>query len=117
MKVIPDKAEVAVEFPDKAYMGTFGHNCRFEARADGTGVAIRLERHDSEKREVDVHIHHGLFADILDELAEAVAAQPPIDTPHREALLAAAQRLAGALKSKHQAARATTRSESGKKDS
>jgi len=100
MKLIPDKAEVAVEFPDKAYMGTFGHNCHFEARADASGVAIRLERRDSEKREVDVHIHHRLLADIFDELATSIAGQAPIDPAHREPLHAAAQRLANALKAK-----------------
>jgi hypothetical protein len=101
MRIIPDKAEVAVEFPDKAYMGSFGHNARFEVRSDAGGIALRLERHDGgEKREVDVHLHHGLFADILDETANVIAAQPPIDEPHRDALLKAARRLVDALKAK-----------------
>jgi hypothetical protein len=100
MRVIPDQAQVALEFPDKAYMGTFGRNARFEVRADAVGVALRLERHDDQKREVDVHLHHGLFADILDEVARCVTEQPPIDDMHRQALLAAARRLVDALKAK-----------------
>ena len=100
MKIISDKAEVALEFPDKAYMGTFGQTSHFEATADATGVALKLERKDDQKRVVDVHLHHGLFADILAELAGSIAAQPPIDAPHRAALLAAARQLVDALKAK-----------------
>ena len=100
MKVIPDKAEVALDFPDKVYVGTFGTNCRFEAKTDGTGVVLKLQRHDSEKREVDIHLHHGIFAECLEELARSVASQPPIDANHRAALLAGARHLVDALKAK-----------------
>ncbi len=41
---IPDKAEVALEYPDKFYSGTFERSSRFEARFDQTGVALLLER-------------------------------------------------------------------------
>ena len=34
MKSIPDKAEVALEYPDKFYVGTFEHASRFEAHLD-----------------------------------------------------------------------------------
>ncbi|MGY4510070.1 hypothetical protein ACVIN2_003524 [Bradyrhizobium sp. USDA 3650] len=30
-KPVPDKAEIALEYPDKFYVGTFGHSSRFEA--------------------------------------------------------------------------------------
>ena len=100
MKIITDKAEVALEFPDKAYMGTFGQTAHFEACADAAGVALKLERRDDQKRLVDVHLHHGLFADILEEIACSVAAQPPIDAAHRQALLEAARHLVDALKAK-----------------
>ena len=68
MHPISDKAEVAIDFPDKAYMGGFGRDCSFDARADGDGVMIRLVRTSGEKREAEVHLHHFLFAGILDEL-------------------------------------------------
>ncbi len=97
MKVIADKAEVALDFPEKLYMGTFGRDAHFEAKSDAIGVALKLERRDDQKRLVDIHLHHGVFADILDEIARSVSAQPPIDLPHREALLEAARHLAAAL--------------------
>jgi hypothetical protein len=98
VKIIADKAEVAVDFPDKAYVGSFGHNARFEAKADQAGVALRLERHDGgEKREVNIHLHHGLFADMIEEIARALAAMKPLDERHREDLLTAARHLVVAL--------------------
>lgn len=100
MKIITDKAEVALEFPDKAYIGTFGQTAHFEAHTDATGVALKLERRDDQKRRVDMHVHYGLFADILDELARSVAARPQIDDAHRQAMLAAARALVDALKAK-----------------
>jgi hypothetical protein len=98
MKVIADKAEVALDMPDKVYMGSFGRDAHFEAKADAVGVALKLERRDDQRRQVEVHLHHGVFADILDEIARSIAHQPPIDPAHRQALLAAARRLVDALK-------------------
>ena len=39
-KPITDKAEVALEYPDKLYVGTFERSSRFEAHLDPTGVAL-----------------------------------------------------------------------------
>ena len=97
MHPITDKAEVAIDFPDKAYMGGFGRDSGFEARADADGMMIKLVRSSGEKREVEVHLHHFLFAGILDDLAQSVAAREPIDDTHRLPLLEAAQKLAAAL--------------------
>ena len=36
-KPIPDKAEVALEYPDKLYIGTFERTSRFDAHLDETG--------------------------------------------------------------------------------
>jgi len=41
---ISDKAEVSVDFPDKAYIGSFGRHSQFDAYADDDGVAVRLVR-------------------------------------------------------------------------
>jgi len=101
MKVIADKAEVALDFPDKAYMGTFGRSAHFDAVADPTGVTLKLERRDDERRVVELHLHHGLLAEVLQSLAESIAAQSPIDAQHRTALLEAARHLAKALTAKH----------------
>jgi len=97
MHPISDKAEVAIDFPDKAYIGGFGRDCSFDARADGDGMMIRLARTSGEKREAEVHLHHFLFAGILDELAHSLDEREPIDETHRQPLLAAARKLAAAL--------------------
>ena len=97
MKVIADKAEVALDFPDKVYMGSFGRDSHFEAKADANGVALKLERRDDQRRVVDVHLHHGVFADVLAEIAKSIAHQPTIDEIHRKALLSAARHLVAAL--------------------
>ena len=50
-KPITDKAEVALEYPDKLYVGTFERSSRFEAHLDPTGIALILERPGAD----DVH--------------------------------------------------------------
>ena len=70
-----DKAEIALEYPDKLYVGTFESSSRFEAHLDATGIALILERpgvYDVHKS-IHMHIHFGLFADILRDLASTVA--------------------------------------------
>ena len=37
-KPIPDKAEIALEYPDKLYIGTFERSSRFEAHLDPTAL-------------------------------------------------------------------------------
>jgi hypothetical protein len=41
---ISDKAEVALEYPDKLYIGTFERTARFDAHLDKTGISLMLER-------------------------------------------------------------------------
>ena len=80
---IADKAEVSVDFPDKAYIGSFGRHSQFDAYADADSVAIRLVRPGEDRREAVVHLHYGLLADILAELARSLAARDPLDDQHR----------------------------------
>jgi hypothetical protein len=40
----PDKAEVAIEYPDKLYIGTFERSSRFDAHFDEHGISLTLER-------------------------------------------------------------------------
>ncbi|HEY8872816.1 MAG TPA: hypothetical protein VIM52_07290 [Stellaceae bacterium] len=79
MHPITDKAEVAIDFPDKAYMGGFGRDCSFDAHADADGMTIRLVRTSGEKREAEMHLHHFLFAGILADLANSLDGIEPID--------------------------------------
>jgi hypothetical protein len=96
---IPDKAEVALELPDKLYIGTFERSSRFDAHLDQNGVSLTLHRTgDADARKsVRMHFHYGLFADILNDLANTVAFMPPDDADHRDALRAAAKALYRAL--------------------
>ncbi len=91
---IPDKAEVALDLPDKFYIGTFERSARFDAHLDQTGVSLTLHRTgDADVRKsVRMHFHYGLFADILSDLANTVASIPADDPIHRDALQAAIER-------------------------
>jgi hypothetical protein len=94
---IADKAEVSVDFPDKAYIGNFGRHSQFDAYADADSVAIRLVRPGEDRREAVVHLHYGLLADILVELARSLAGRNPLDDQHRNELSGAAKQLSAAL--------------------
>ena len=98
-KPIADKAEVALEYPDKLYVGTFESSSRFEAHLDATGIALVLEKPgaDDVHKSVHMHIHFGLFADILRDLASTVARIPKDDVVHRERLAQAVAQLHTAL--------------------
>lgn len=98
-KLIRDKAEVALEYPDKFYVGTFERSARFEAHLDATGIALILDRPgDADVRKsVHMHINFGLFADILYDLAATVSSMQKGDLMHRETLAEAAGALHQAL--------------------
>jgi hypothetical protein len=112
MKPIPDKAEVALEYPDKFYIGTFERSARFDAHLDQTGISLTLHRTgDTEtRRSVHMHFHYALFADILRDLAKTVSAMPLEDTAHRETVREAARVLYRSLDE-----RAKVRTGGGKK--
>jgi hypothetical protein len=94
---ITDKAEVSVDFPDKAYIGSFGRNSQFDAYAGADAVAIKLVRPGEDRREAVMHLHYGLLADILLEIARSLAARTPLDERHRTELNSAAKQLSEAL--------------------
>ena len=94
---IADKAEVSVDFPDKAYIGSFSRHSQFDASADAEGVAVRLVRPGEDRREAVMHLHYGLLADIFAELAKSFAAHDPLDELHRAELLEGAKALCASL--------------------
>ena len=98
-KSIPDKAEVALEYPDKLYIGTFEQSARFDAHLDATGISLTLERSGDVdmRKSVHMHLNYGLFAEILRDLASTIAAMPVTDVTHRETLSEAAKALYQAL--------------------
>jgi len=97
-KPIPDKAEVALEYPDKLYIGTFEHSSRFDAHLDETGISLSLYRtgEAEQRKSIRMHFHYALFAEILRDLAKTVSVMPPADV-HRDALREAAKALYLAL--------------------
>jgi hypothetical protein len=99
---ILDKAEVAVEYPDKLYIGTFAHTARSDAHLDQNGIALSLEvpSPDEQRKSVRMHFHYALFAEILRDLAKTVAALPHEDILHREALRDSAKALYMALETR-----------------
>jgi hypothetical protein len=98
-KPITDKAEIALEYPDKLYVGTFERSSRFEAHLDPTGIALILEHPGAEevRKSIHMHINFGLFADILRELASTVGRIAKNDVMHRDQLADAAAALHKAL--------------------
>ena len=94
---IIDKAEVSVDFPDKAYVGIFTRHSQFDAFVEADDVAIRLVRPGEDRREAQIHLHYGLLAEILAALAKSLAMRPPLDEPHREELAEAVRQLAASL--------------------
>ena len=95
-KPITDKAEIALEYPDKLYVGTFERSSQFEAHLDPTGIALILERPgaDDVHKSIHMHLNFGLFADILRELAATVGRIPVM---HRDQLANAVAELHTAL--------------------
>ncbi|MBL8834796.1 MAG: hypothetical protein JNL66_01065 [Alphaproteobacteria bacterium] len=98
MKPIVDKAEVSIDYPDKAYMGSFGRKAGFDVTGDADGVTLKLKSTAGEKREVQIHLHYYLLADVLSGMAGAMQAALAADDVHRPALAEAATALAAALK-------------------
>ena len=97
MQPVQDKAEVSIDFPDKFYIGSFLRSSKFEARAEGDGLLIKLLRPGDQKRVVELHLHHHLLADILSAWADSLAKQPPMDEDHRETLVEALRQVEKAL--------------------
>jgi len=97
-KPVQDKAEVSIDFPDKFYMGAFARGSKVEGRAENDGLMIKLVSTGEQKREVAMHLHHHVLADILTEWAESLAGQPPMQPDHSQTLRDALKRVEKALK-------------------
>jgi len=111
---ISDKAEVALEYPDKLYCGTFERSSRFEASMDATGALLVLERPGSEdvRKSVHIHINYGLLADILQQLSSQVS-NIPADEMHRDHLQRALSEFDRALQAVSKRSRRLARSRRG----
>lgn len=98
MKPITDKAEISIDFPDKAYIGSFGRHSEFAVSADAQELRLKLVHPGEDRRIADLHFHYFLLADIIAEAAAAIAPlRESLDEAHRAPLLEAAQKFASAL--------------------
>ena len=86
MKPVVDKAEVSIDFPDKTYMGSFSQESGFEVRAEPDAILLKLIRPGEERREISIHLHYYLLADILKATAEALSDHEPLDEAHAGSL-------------------------------
>ncbi len=98
-KPIVDKAEITLEYPDKLYIGTFANSSRFETHVDAAGIMLVLERPGTEdvRKSIHMHVHFGLFADIIKDLAVGIDRTPKENLTHREQLTEAVDQLHKAL--------------------
>jgi hypothetical protein len=98
-KPISDRAEIALEYPEKLYIGTFERSSRFEAHVDPTGISLTLEHPgtDDVRKSIHMHLNFGLFADILRDLASTVGRIPKDDILHHDQLAQAVTDLQRAL--------------------
>ena len=78
-KPIPDKAEVALEYPDKLYIGTFERTARFDAHLDETGISLSLHRTGAAdvRKSVRMHFHYGLDQVIKRESWDSLSLTAP----------------------------------------
>jgi hypothetical protein len=92
-KPIPDKAEIALEYPDKLYIGTFEQTANFDAHLNASGISLSLHHAgaDDVRKTVRMHFHYALFAEILRDLAKTAASLTAADVAHRDALRDAAR--------------------------
>lgn len=97
MKPVTDRAEIAIDFPNKAYFGTFGRHSSFEVSAGAESLGLKLEHPGDDRRIAEIHLHYFLLADILSDAAQALARGAGLDDAHREPLREAAERLATSL--------------------
>jgi len=105
MKPIIDKAEVAVDFPDKTYMGTFSRSSSFDVTCDAERVRLKLSHPGADHRTAEIHLHYYLLSDILGALADALEGAMPIDEAHHSELQNAVRGLARVLDQRPKAGR------------
>jgi hypothetical protein len=97
MKSISDRAEVSIDFPDKAYMGAFGRESAFDVKVEPDEVLLRIVRTGAERREIAVSLHYYLLADILRELGQGLTEHGFLDESHLSSLREGAEALLRAL--------------------
>ena len=96
-KPIIDRAEVAIEFPDKFYHGSFGRGSRFDVKPESEGLVITLDRQGDEKRHVEFHVHYYLLEDLISAIADALEQDKAIPEQNLNGIKTAGAKLASLL--------------------
>jgi hypothetical protein len=105
-KPIIDRAEVSLDIDHKLYMGSFGRDSVYDARADAHGLHLHIVHPGDERRQVGLHLQYFLLAGILEAAAESLdAAVDPVDALHQPALNAAAKAFEKATRRKRRRAK------------
>ena len=96
-KPVAYKAGVAIDFPHKFYVGTFGRSSSLDVSADTHGLHIKLERDEAEKRRFEFHLQYYWLAELLASMAEALSDYESMDEDHKTAVREAARTLSKAV--------------------
>lgn len=97
MKPITDEAQVAIDFPDKVYMGSFSRSSRYDVKVEDGGLFLKLTKNSRPKRSFEVHLHHYLLVDILQDWATALESDDSLTDKDRTDLQDAFKSLSEAL--------------------
>ncbi|HMB76763.1 MAG TPA: hypothetical protein VKN76_10210 [Kiloniellaceae bacterium] len=96
-KPILDRAEVALDFPEKYYYGSFDRDSTYDLTADSHGVHIALDRRIGERRHIAFHLHYYLLADIVNAIAITLPKREELTAGQWDALARASRKLDKAL--------------------
>lgn len=105
MKPVTDEAQVAIDFPDKVYMGSFSRSSRYEVKVEDGGLFLKLTKNSQPKRSFGVHLHHYLLVDILHDWATALSSDESLTDKDRVDLQEGVTALSRALKADKKTAR------------
>jgi hypothetical protein len=97
MKRVSDQAEVAIDFPEKFYMGSFSKTSRFDVMPEGGGIGLKIVKESAPKRTFEMHLHHNLLTDILREWATTIRGGAEISEHDRNDLIGALNDVAAAM--------------------
>ena len=97
MKDVVSRAEVALDYPDKTYIGFFDRHSRYAVEADGKNLILRLEHRGEERKVVDIHLEYPLLSAVLEDFTASHASHNAMQPHERDHLVRALKGLASAL--------------------
>jgi hypothetical protein len=101
VKDVVSRAEVALDYPDKTYIGFFDRHSRYAVEADGRNVILKLEHRGDERKVVDIHLEYPLLAAVLEDFTALHASHKAMQPGEREHLVRSLKGLVAALAKAH----------------